>query len=156
MFGIWLNKIDSFYIQTVSPNNQFEMSSSSSSNISLISNPKTRKDWENNKLYYQQKFFSKSQKNILREMERKTEIALKHISTRQPHVSGVNGGKEPEFKKKNAAWKYHAESMNLYQKGMIVESPQSPPPTPLSSPKIQEEFAPRISQIEVEDWEELC
>jgi hypothetical protein len=54
--------------------------------LKLIANPKSRKDWENNKQYYRQKFFSKSQLKKVEDDKRKCEIASKVIDQRS------NGG----------------------------------------------------------------
>jgi hypothetical protein len=52
----------------------------------LITNPKNHKERENNKEYYRQKFFSKSQLKKVEDDKRKLEIAVKQIDQRS------NGG----------------------------------------------------------------
>jgi len=135
-------------------------SSAVSPKLMLIDNPKTRKDWDNNKLYYQQKFFSKKQKIVLKETERKQEIALKHISTRQPHVSGVDGGMSCSKKAKELNWKYHAEGISIYQKNMtenetsgIVEETTL---VKSNNTKSEDQSTLQILSMEVDDWEDLC
>jgi hypothetical protein len=75
----------------------------SASSIQLIENPKTRKDWENNKLYYRSKSFSKKQ---LEQVERDNKAIANciKIMTVRSHGDGgcnaVNGGYCPVIKKK--------------------------------------------------------
>ena len=60
-------------------NNNMSGSTSAAAKLTLIANPKSRKDWENNQAYYQEKFFSRKQKQVLKEAKRKEEIAWKEI-----------------------------------------------------------------------------
>jgi hypothetical protein len=149
-------------------------SSVGSQRLTLIENPKSRKDWDNNKLYYQQKFFSKKQKDVLKETERKQEIALKHISTRQPHVSGVDGGYSSSKKTKESDWKYRAESISIFQKQMrknenwnddcivscetssIVEKTNDVDVECNNTKNENQSTVQIIMSTNVDDWEDLC
>ena len=137
--------------------------SATSQRLTLVENPKTRKDWENNKLYYQQKFFSKNQKDVLKEKERKQEIALKHISIRQPHVSGVDGGMSCPKKVRESNWKYRAESISIFQKQMNdgstdADNSEENKPVDCNDTKTENktQYIIQITSTNVDDWEELC
>lgn len=89
---------------------------SSSQKLTLIEKPKTRKDWENNKAYYQEKFFSDKQKKDEREKLYKLKQAKKVIGERQAFgICGMlafRAGHDSEAAEKRS-WKYKVESMKL-------------------------------------------
>lgn len=89
---------------------------SSSQKLTLIENPKTRKEWENNKAYYQQKFFSCKQKKDEREKKYKLEQAQKIIGERQAYgmcgTLGFRAGHASKAAEKKA-WEYKMESMKV-------------------------------------------
>ena len=123
--------------------------SSSSTERTLIANPKRFKDWENNKLYYRERFFSKKQKEVVIEIERKNEIAYKHIATRQPHDSGIDGGFKPKLKKKKPL----KNKMDSGEKEDIsINSSLETSQCPIQFAVVSE----GILKFEVDDWEELC
>jgi hypothetical protein len=74
-----------------------------SSPIQLIANPKSRKDWENNKLYYRNKAFSKRQLEIM-DHEKKVVAHCLRVMSERSHGDGgsnpLNGGYCPPIKKK--------------------------------------------------------
>jgi hypothetical protein len=70
-------------------NQQISKMNSNSNTIVLIENPKTFKDRENNKLYYRQKFFSKTQLNVLEKNAKFAEEANKHITKRANGGGGI-------------------------------------------------------------------
>ena len=91
--------------------------SATTAKLTLIANPKTRKDRENNQAYYQEKFFSRKQKQVLKETKRKEEIAWKEIDVRQQN--GTNGNLSGGTAKSNKClqrqnWEYTKESMMIY------------------------------------------
>jgi len=96
------------------------MSASNSSKLTLIANPRNFADRENNKAYYQAKFFSKGQKESLKEKKRKEEIARKEIAKRQEF--GENGGLSGRCalskKKQEENWNYTKESLRIYHERM--------------------------------------
>jgi hypothetical protein len=134
----------------------------SSSKVTLIANPKSRKDWDNNKLYYQQKFFSKTQQSVLNENTRKADVALKQIAVRQPSVSGVDGGSQSK-KFKLTQWKIHSEGLKTFQQKLTN------PDETVNSDNVSDglndiescksvteiETTPTITIPEVDDWEDL-
>ena len=96
-------------------------STSAAAKLTLIANPKSRKDWENNQAYYQEKFFSRKQKQVLKEAKRKEEIAWKEIDVRQQNglcnslfYTSANGDKNV----KRANWKHTAESLAIFQNSL--------------------------------------
>jgi len=94
--------------------------SSQTNKLTLIANPRNFAERENNKAYYQAKFFSKGQKESLKEKKRKEEIMRKEIAKRQEF--GENGGlsgrcvfsKTKEMKN----WEYTKESMKIFHERM--------------------------------------
>ena len=94
--------------------------SASNSKLTLIANPRNFAERENNKAYYQAKFFSKSQKESLKEKKRKEEIARKEIAKRQEF--GENGGLSFRHTlskgKQEENWKYMKERLKIYHESM--------------------------------------
>jgi hypothetical protein len=88
----------------------------SSQKLTLIENPKTRKDWENNKAYYQQKFFTEKQKKDERDRIHKLTQAKKIIGLRQEYGMcgrlACRAGHDSEAAEKRA-WAYKVESMKI-------------------------------------------
>jgi hypothetical protein len=146
---------------------------SSKVQLTLIENPKSYKDRENNKAYYQEKFFSKGQKRALNEKNRKEEVARKIIGERQKFGEfgqlyfNSSGGNCEKTKKEN--WKYTSDGIKLFQDSLKSQSPSDEPPhdnsfglednvvppeIPTPMPVIQVTLTPLVSQ-EVDSWEEL-
>lgn len=84
--------------------------------LTLIEKPKNRKEWENNKAYYRQKFFSNKMKKDLEEKEHKQEVALKEIGKRQEYgtvgIMAYRAGNASKLATR-AAWEYKKESMGV-------------------------------------------
>jgi len=148
----------------------YKMSSvTSSTKLVLIEKPKNFKERENNRMYYQQKFFSKKQKEDLKETQRKQAIVKAIIGIRQEFgasgqlYSRAGGGSKYAEKE---AWKYHAESMKVvYEKyhKPLVESTVSNQPEPVAEEPVAEEpVIPTLNVINihptevVDSWEDLC
>lgn len=76
--------------------------SQQTSTIQLIKKPKTSKDWENNKLYYRNKGFSKKQLEQLEKDNKAIENCVKimTIRSRGGGCNAVDGGTCPNIKKK--------------------------------------------------------
>lgn len=137
-------------------------SATKSVKLVLIENPKNFKDRENNRMYYQQKFFSKKQKDDLKETQRKQAIAKAIIATRQEYGTcgqlscrAAGGSKFAE----KEAWKYHAESMKVvYEKYHKPPSTLEPTSTTVEEKPIEEPVIPAFNfPTEVVDsWEDLC
>jgi hypothetical protein len=150
--------------------------SSATAKLVLIEKPRNFKERENNRMYYQQKFFSKKQKDDLKETQRKQAIAKAIIGIRQEFgqcgqlYSRAAGGSK--FAEKEA-WKYHAESMKVvyekYHKPSSTPEP-TPEPTPETvedDPVVQHEeheepVVPVLNVLNihptevVDSWEDLC
>ena len=74
-------------------NNKMSSIANSSQKLTLIENPKTRKDWENNKAYYQQKFFTEKQKKDEKTMKGQFEHMMKlQEKCKELKTSLVGGG----------------------------------------------------------------
>lgn len=142
-----------------------------SSKLTLVANPKTRKDWENNKAYYQEKFFSDKQKQVLREKKRKEEAALSEIGKRQEYSTHGTLAYRSGCMSKHAekeAWKHHLESYKIYYE--TYHKPQVTTDTTTEEQTIQEQEEQTIVNNEddndkyininptvvVDSWEELC
>ena len=153
------------------------IASSSSTKLVLIEKPKNFKERENNRMYYQQKFFSKKQKEDLKETQRKQAIANAVIASRQEYgdcgrlaCRSAGGSKFAE----REAWKYHMESMKVvyekYHKPLVepvvttqlVTTMERIEEETLVQEPIEEPVIPalnihNIHPIEVVDsWEDLC
>jgi hypothetical protein len=145
----------------------------SSTKLVLIEKPKNSKERENNRMYYQQKFFSKKQKNDLKEAQRKQAIANAIIATRQEfgtfgELSFRASGGSKHAKKE--AWKYHMEGMKVihekYHKSLDNSSPihQSEPILSTVEEEIveQDPLIPVLNVLNihssevVDSWEDLC
>ncbi len=76
--------------------------SQQTSTIQLIEKPKTRKEWENNKLYYRNKGFSKKQLEQIEKDNKAIENCVKimTIRSRGGGCNAVDGGTYPNIKKK--------------------------------------------------------
>ena len=94
------------------------MSSSSSSQVlKLIEKPKTFKDRENNKLYYQQKGFSKSQLETVEKNKKLTFNAMQVIASRG------SGGSNPL----DGGTSYHKRHRILPHTPVATDDVQLPP-----------------------------
>jgi hypothetical protein len=134
--------------------------------LTLIANPKTHKDRENNKAYYQEKFFSKKQKEQLKETKRKEDIAWKDIGVRQQN--GTNGCLSAGVSKNNKCvqkqnWEYTKESLkifhaNLNNLNVNTSKDDCEKGLPLSS-ELNASIVPEIVSIKstevVDSWEDL-
>jgi hypothetical protein len=146
--------------------------SSATAKLVLIEKPRNFKERENNRMYYQQKFFSKKQKDDLKETQRKQAIAKAIIATRQEFGTcgqlacrAAGGSKFAE----KEAWKYHAESMKVvYEKYHKPSStPEPTQETVEEEPVVQHEeheepVVPVLNVLNihptevVDSWEDLC
>ena len=70
--------------------------------LQLIQNPKTSKDWKNNKLYYMNKGFSKAQLERVEQNNKFTLIAQQVIAVRSKGGGSnpLDGGSAPRIKHK--------------------------------------------------------
>lgn len=120
-------------------NNKMSSIASSSQKLTLIENPKTRKDWENNKAYYQQKFFTEKQKKDERDKKHKLKQAQKIIGDRQAFgtcgMMAFRAGHESEAAEKRA-WVYKMESMKIERERYPI-------------PPLKKETIPSVLEAEV-------
>jgi len=118
LFALWNIKeiLQTPYGRFPDFSNMSSISSTAQKKLTLIETPKTRKEWENNKAYYQQKFFTTHQKKELRENKNKLEQAMKVIGKRQEFglcgIMHFRSGNDSESAKKRA-WQYKMESMHI-------------------------------------------
>ncbi len=123
-------------------NNKMSSVTSTQKKLTLIEKPKSRKDWENNKAYYQQKFFSNKQKKDLEERKHKEEMALKEIGKRQEFGScGIlayraGGGSKIAERK---AWEYKMESMKVVYEKYYNNADNTNTPIPSGSDVLEAE-----------------
>lgn len=141
--------------------------SASNSKLTLIAIPRNFAERENNKAYYQAKFFSKSQKESLKEKKRKEEIARKEIAKRQEF--GENGGLSFRHTlskgKQEENWKYMKESLKIYHERMNEGRTQTDPVHTDEGKCIDDVLPPSevravvaiepLSAEVVDSWEEL-
>jgi len=134
---------------------------SASTKLTLIANPKTFAERENNKAYYQQKFFSKGQKEALKEKKRKEEIARNEIAKRQEfsECGGLCGRNLTGKSSKKTEWEYKKESLKISLGKTNVTTEEHEPeiavvvsePSNVSTTNIQ-----LLTEVLVDSWEELC
>lgn len=144
------------------------MSATTTTKLTLIANPKTRKDRENNQAYYQDKFFSKKQKQVLKETKRKEEIAWKDIDVRQQN--GTNGNLSGGTAKSNKClqrqnWEYTKESLKIFQTnlnnpivntGVVDDEKDLTDPINANVSNVPETVSINLNNEVVDSWEDLC
>jgi len=143
--------------------------SSSTSKLTLIANPKNFAERENNKAYYQAKFFSKGQKESLKENKRKEEVVLKEIAKRHEFGDNPLIGRNVNNKSKQLSnWEYKKESMKIFYEKMNIQSGIEADvltPSDVVEPVSTIDLTPNesvgitikpLSVEEVDSWEDLC
>lgn len=143
--------------------------SASNSKLTLIANPKNFAERENNKAYYQAKFFSKSQKETLKEKKRKEEVVLKEIAKRHEFGDNPLIGRNVNNKSKQMAdWEYKKESLKIYYERMNIHPGSEPSISVVPDfvePVVTVDLTPNnsvgititpLSTEEVDSWEDLC
>jgi len=123
----------------------------SSATLTLIANPKTRKDWENNQKYYRQKHFSKGQLEKFESDKKRVEMIYTQVIAK--HGSGENNALDmglvlSKGKKNNTKPVIPAAS--------AAEEPV--PETNVETTPVVEAAASTLPVIlleEVDDWESL-
>ena len=143
--------------------------SASNSKLTLIANPKNFAERENNKAYYQAKFFSKTQKESLKEKKRKEEIVLKEIAKRHEFGDNPLVGRNVNNKSKQMAeWEYKKESLKIFYERMNIQPGVEPSVSVVpdfGEPVVMVDLTPNesvgititpLSTEEVDSWEDLC
>jgi len=147
--------------------------SASNSKLTLIANPKNFAERENNKAYYQAKFFSKGQQVCLKEKKRKEEVARKEIAKRHEFGDNPLVGRNVNSKSKQLAdWEYTKKSLKLYHERMNIQTGGDEKDVVTSSLDVDESVVTPVvttlnvsdsittitplSGEEVDSWEDLC